>query len=183
MSNHKRRGGTCHVINHDKVLTTKQADFVNKQINAGKGTISVKKIIMQNWSADTDTGLDNTYQKVILTENDKKMSPTQMKEWSILSDNVKYVTSDASGSDTFHKLNIGQMNYKRERNLYKELQEEVSLNADVNFGRRPDKLKAEYLNVYKGVYAEVVSTDRFDEDTDLSTTYLGQTSMTSPITV
>ena len=45
--------------------------------------------------------------------------------------------------------------------------------ADVNFGKSPDKLKAEYLEVYEGVYAEVISTDRFDEDTDLSTTYLG----------
>ena len=42
------------------------------------------------------------------------------------------------------------------------------LNADVNFGSSPDKLKAEYLNVYEGVYAKVIGTDRFDEDTDLS---------------
>ena len=31
--------------------------------------------------------------------------------------------------------------------------------------------------MYKGVYAEIVSSDRFDEDTDLSTRYLGQTDM------
>ena len=52
------------------------------------------------------------------------------------------------------------------------------LRADVNFGRSPGKLKAEYLDVYEGVYAEVISTDRFDEDTDLSTTYLGQVGIT-----
>ena len=46
------------------------------------------------------------------------------------------------------------------------------LNADVNFGSILDRLKAEYLDVYEGVYAKVVSSDRFDEDTDLSTTYL-----------
>ena len=45
-----------------------------------------------------------------------------MKEWSILSDHVKYVTSD--GLETFHNLNIDQMNYRKEINLYKELQEE-----------------------------------------------------------
>ena len=28
------------------------------------------------------------------------------------------------------------------------------------------------------MYAEVINTDRFDEDTDLSTTYLGQVDMT-----
>ena len=52
------------------------------------------------------------------------------------------------------------------------------LDASVNFGRSPTKLKADYLDVYEGVYAEVVSTDRFDEDTDLSTAYLGQVNMT-----
>ena len=31
--------------------------------------------------------------------------------------------------------------------------------------------------MYDGVYAEVISTNRFDEDTDLSTTYLGQVDM------
>ena len=29
----------------------------------------------------------------------------------------------------------------------------------------------------KGVYAEVISTDKFDEDNDISTTYLGQVDM------
>ena len=37
LANHKTRGGISHVINHDKVLTTKQADFVIKELNAGKG--------------------------------------------------------------------------------------------------------------------------------------------------
>ena len=32
--------------------------------------------------------------------------------------------------------------------------------------------------MYKGVYAEVIGTDRFNEDTDLGTTYLGQADMT-----
>ena len=49
---------------------------------------------MQDKSVNPE--LDNTYQKALLTENDKKKSPTQMKEWSILSDHVKYVMSDGS---------------------------------------------------------------------------------------
>ena len=71
LSNHSRRGGTYHAkIDHDKVLTTTQADFVNKNLNAGNGTISIKKIVVQDKSVDTE--LDNTYQKAILTESDKK---------------------------------------------------------------------------------------------------------------
>ena len=57
------------------------------------------------------------------------------------------------------------------------MQEKISLNAHVNFGGSPDKLKTEYLDVYEGVYAEIVSSDRFDEDTELSTMYLGQIDM------
>ena len=45
----------------------------------------------------------------------------------------------------------------------------------MNFGKSPNKLKAD---VYEGVYGEVISTDRFDEDTNLSTTHLGQVNMT-----
>ena len=70
------------------------------------------------------------------------------------------------------------MNHRQEIGLYRELQEKELLNADVNFGGSPDKLKAEYFDVYEGVYAKVISTDIFDEDTDLSTTYLGQVDMT-----
>ena len=62
--------------------------------------------------------------------------------------------------------------------MYKELKEQEILKASVNFGRSQEKLKSDYLDVYEGVYAEVISTDRFDEDTNLSTTYLGQVDMT-----
>ena len=48
----------------------------------------------------------------------------------------------------------------------------------MHFGGSPEKLKSDYLDVYEGVYAEVVSTDKFDKDTKLSTTYIGQVDMT-----
>ena len=35
-----------------------------------------------------------------------------------------------------------------------------------------------YLDMYEGVHADVVCTTRFDENPDLSTTYLGKTRMT-----
>ena len=126
-------------------MTTKQADFVNKELNASKGIMSIKKIVMQDKSVDTKS--DNAYQKALLTEteNDKKKSPTQMTEWSILSDHVKCIMSDES--EIFHNLNIDQVNYRQERDLYKELQENELVSTDVNFGRSPEKLKAEYLDV------------------------------------
>ena len=96
--------------------------------------------------------MDNAYQKTLIVgmenkvkHNDKKKSPAQMKEWSILSDHVKYITSD--GSKTFNILSIDQMNYRQDIDLYRELQEKELLNTDVNFGGSPDRLKAEYLDV------------------------------------
>ena len=179
MSNHKK-GGT-YWVKHEKILTAKQADFVNKELNTGNGIMSIKKIVTPNKSEEAE--LDNAYQKASITgienkveHNNKKKSPAQMKEWSILSDHIKYVTSDRS--ETFHNLNIDQMNHREEIGLYRELQKKELLNADVNFGGSPERLKTEYLDVYEGVYANVISTERFDEDRDLSTTYLGQLGMT-----
>ena len=49
---------------------------------------------------------------------------------------------------------------------------------DIEFGIYPDILKSKYLDVYEGVYAEMVYANKFSENSDLSTTYLGQTKMT-----
>ena len=149
MSNHNR-GGTS-LIKHHEVLTTKQADFVNKGLSTGNGIMSIKKIVTQNKSVDTE--LDDAYQKAYITGIENKVEcmnkkkPCTDERKSILSDHVKYVTSD--GSETFHNLKIGQMNYRQEIDLYRELQEEKLLSADVNVGRSSDKLKAEYLDVYE----------------------------------
>ena len=45
------------------------------------------------------------------------------------------------------------------------------LKTSIDFSGGSEKVKSDYLDVYDGVYAEVISTNRFDEDTDLSTTY------------
>ena len=80
-------------------------------------------------------------------------------------------------------MSIDQLSYRQDISLYRELQEKESLNTDLNFGNSSTKLKSEYLDVYEGIYAEIVSSNRFDEDTDLSTTYLGQTDMTRDMEV
>ena len=39
-------------------------------------------------------------------------------------------------------------------------------------------LKTNNLDLYEDIHAEMIYTNRFDENSDLSTTYLGQTKMT-----
>ena len=41
----------------------------------------------------------------------------------------------------------------------------------------PEKVKGEYSDMYEGIQSDVISTTRFDEITDLSTTYLGKSDM------
>ena len=48
---------------------------------------------------------------------------------------------------------------------------------NIDFGESPEVLKGKYMNVYEDAYAEVVTTNRFDENVDLSTTYLGKIDM------
>ena len=45
---------------------------------------------------------------------------------------------------------------------------------ELDFEDMPGKLKEEYLDVYEGIESEILSTTRFDENLDLSTTYLGK---------
>ena len=48
----------------------------------------------------------------------------------------------------------------------------------LDFGYMPEKLKEEYLDVYDGIQLEILSTTKFDENSDLSTTYLRKVDMT-----
>ena len=49
---------------------------------------------------------------------------------------------------------------------------------EVDFDIKPEMLKSNYLDMYEDIHTEMVYTNRFDENSDLSTTYLGQTKMT-----
>ena len=118
----------------------------------------------------------NPYKDAMLKESDRKGDLVSMEEWSILSDHVKYVMHGES--EAFQKLSINSLNCRQCRDLYRRLNNKVMLKSNLNFGKSPEKLKADYLDIYKGVYAEVISTDSFVEDTVLSTTYLGKVDMT-----
>ena len=48
---------------------------------------------------------------------------------------------------------------------------------DIDFGESLEIMKSRYMDVYDSIYAEVVTTSRFDENVDLSMTYLGRINM------
>ena len=55
--------------------------------------------------------------------------------------------------------------------MYKEEERDV---LELDFCHMPDILKEQCLDVYEGIQSEILSTTTFDENTNISTTYLGQ---------
>ena len=98
-----------------------------------------------------------------------------MKSWYIFSDNVGYVQYDQM---TSQNLNIDTLDYRDHKDLYLKLKEEERETLDIEFGLYPDVTKSRYLDIYEVVYAEMVYANKFNENLDLSMTYLGQTVMT-----
>ena len=45
---------------------------------------------------------------------------------------------------------------------------------NIDFGESPNVLKDKHMDVYEDIFAVVVTTNRFNENVDLSTTYLGK---------
>ena len=45
---------------------------------------------------------------------------------------------------------------------------------EVDFGINSQNLQAKYLDVYEGIQSDIVSSQRFDENSDISMTYLGK---------
>ena len=68
-----------------------------------------------------------------------------------------------------HSLGISVVN-KCKNNL--DMKEERDI-IELDFGPTPIILKEKYLDIYEGIQAEILNTTRFDENSDLSTTYLG----------
>ena len=106
----------------------------------------------------------------------------QMENWSILSNNVRYVQHDQKPKVP-HKLDINTLDYQQHEELYCKLQGERSPTLEVDFGINPETLRSNHLYMYEGVHIEMVYTNRFDENSDLSTAYLGQTKMTRELRI
>ena len=69
-------------------------------------------------------------------------------------------------------MNISAVNKYRKFLCTKEEGEKDVLESD--FGQTPGILREEYLDVYEGIQSEILSTTGFDDNSDLSTRYLGK---------
>ena len=103
---------------------------------------------------------DNPYKRVVLNNVYKEPDKSpEMKSWSIFSDNVRYVQHDQM---TSQNVNIETLDYRDHKDLYLKLKDEKRETLDVDFGLYPNVTKSKYLDVYEGVYAEMVYSNKFN---------------------
>ena len=103
------------------------------------------------------------------------MNKSQMAKWSTLSDNIVYVRS--VGYDDMSRVDIKMVDYQDYKRIYRKMGNEEGQKMNIDFGESPNVLKGKYMDVYEDVFAEIVTTNRFDENVNLSTTYLGKIDM------
>ena len=118
----------------------------------------------------------NLYEKVLVNDiNMMDKNKSQMEQWSILGDNIIYVRS--VNNDDMNGIDIIMVDYQDHRKMYRRMGKEEGQKMDIDFGESPNVLKDKYMDVYDDVFAKVVTTNRFDENVDLSTMYLGKIGM------
>ena len=167
-----KTGGEVNYIQNKEAmcLTERQADHIYKVIEK-EDMINTKTMTCEIAQIQDD----NPYKKVVLNKvfKEEDKSP-EMRNWSIFSDNVRYIQHDQV---TPQNLNIDNLDYRDQKYLYLKLREEKREILDIDFGLYPDIIKSRYLDVFEGVYAEMVYANKFNENSDLSTMSLGQTYM------
>ena len=119
---------------------------------------------------DDTNGETNPYKELIVN-NAENIEPlmTQMEQWSILSNKLNYIQYDRHLKN-YHSLGISAVNKYGKNPCTIEGRDTLEL----YFGQRADILREEYLDVYEGIQSEILNIMRFDENSDLSTTYLGK---------
>ena len=167
-------------VSHDRpnigqFLTREQANYVYRKVEAGEiiNADTIQQEIEQEEQLNRRDDMNvevNPYQELIVN-NAERIEPlmTQMEQWSIWSNVLNYVQYDRHHIVN-HTLNIKTVDRYKNKLQSKEGKEQVEL----DFGSAPMKLPKEYLDVYEGIQSEIIANTRFNDNSDLSMTYLGK---------
>ena len=122
---------------------------------------------------DDDNGEVNPYRELIVNNAEKiDMQKSQIEQWSILSNLLNYV-QHSKFNLMDHSLSICLVNrYKVKPNdsLFSSGKEF----REIDFSTNLQNLQTKYLNVYEGIQLDIVSSSKFDENSDISMAYLGK---------
>ena len=174
----KRKGGLQKIIPSEQCLTKEQTKQIYDKVELGE-EVKIRKLVQQNTSIlqkqVTFANDVNQYEKALLSDRNMRRSNSQMEQWSILSDNIVYVKSE--DNDIMNGISIKLIDYREHKRMYRKMGKEGGEWLDIDFGESPEIMRSRYMDVYDDIYAEVVMTSKFDENIDLSTTYLGRIDM------
>ena len=175
----KNKGGLNNKMISGKCLSEEQAKYVYDKIESGD-ELKVGMAVPQQSNSSLPKQVKekkdiNLYEKVLISNMNTIKNKSQMEQWSILSDNIVYVRSE--GSNVMNGIDIKMVDYRDHRRMYRRMGKEQGERLNTDFGESPKVLRDKYMDVYEEVFAEVVTTNRFDENVDLSTTYLGKIGM------
>ena len=119
---------------------------------------------------------ENSYRELIVNNTiNIETTLSHMEQWSILSNVINYVQYDKHPKN-FHAMSVRPINKMKNKTNSKQKEEERPI-SEIDFRDTSDRLKEEYLDRYKAVKSEILSTTGFDENSDLSMTYLGKTNI------
>ena len=139
--------------------------------------VKIMKLVQHNTSIspkqETFANDVSQYEKALLSDRNTRRSNSQMEQWSILSDIIVYVRS----KDIMNGINIKPIDYREHNRMYRKMGKEGGEQLDIDFRESLEIMRSRYMDVYDDIYAEVVMTSRFDENVDLSMTYLGRIDM------
>ena len=125
---------------------------------------------------NNNSGDKNLYRELTVNNAGKiENTLSQMEQWSILSNVINYVQYSKNPKN-FHMMSIKPINNSK-INVGRKGGEKDRFTSEVSLIDTSDRLTEEYLDRYKGVKSEILNTTRFDENSDLSMTYLGITNM------
>ena len=174
----QRNGGIQKEMSN-QCLMVEQTEQIYDKIEIGE-MVKIRKMDRQNVQNTpkrvTLVGVRNPYKKALLSDRkpDRKFN-SQIGQWSPLSDNITYVKSE--DKDIMSGIDIKLIDYQKHKRIYRKMNKEQGEKIDIDFGESPQIMKDRYMDMDDEVYAEVIATNRFDENVDLSMTYLGRNNM------
>ena len=174
----KKKGGPQGTKPSEMCLMKEQAEQIYDKIEAGE-EVKIRKIMQQNTAIlpkqITFRNDVNQYEKALMSDRNVIRSNSQIEQWSILSDNIVYVKPE--DNDIMNGIDIKSIDYRDHKRMYRKMGKEGGEWLNIDFGGSPEIMRNRYVDVYDEIHAEVVTMNRFDENVDLSMTYLGRINM------
>ena len=122
---------------------------------------------------DDTSGDENLYRELIVNNPGKiETTLSQIEQWLLLSNIMNYVQYDKHPKN-IHTMSIKPINKMKNKIKSRKDEKERTI-SEIDFGKTPLRLKEEYLDRYEGIKSEILSTTRFDENSDFSMNYLGK---------